>query len=91
MGFGSIYVLDLPQKACTIFIMINPEQISTQIEQAVSTRNISYMDAVLELCEEHSVDVSMVAKYLSRPIVENIEKEARDVNLLPRKKSLPFA
>jgi hypothetical protein len=49
------------------------------------------MEAVLEICEEHSVDASLVAKHLSRPIIENIENEARQVNLLPRKKSLPFA
>jgi len=57
----------------------------------VSNRKISYMEAVLEICEEHSVDASLVAKHLSRPIIENIENEARQVNLLPRKKSLPFA
>lgn len=71
--------------------MINPEQVSSTIERMVSTRNISYMDAVIELCEEHSIDSTMIAKYLSRPIIENIEKEAMDVNLLPRKKSLPFS
>jgi hypothetical protein len=71
--------------------MINPTQISTLIERMVATRNISYMEAVLEVCEEHSVDATMVAKHLSKPIIENIEKEARDVNLLPKKKSLPFS
>ncbi len=71
--------------------MINPEQVSSTIERMVSTRSISYMDAVLELCEEHSIDTTMIAKYLSKPIIENIEKEAMDVNLLPRKKSLPFS
>lgn len=71
--------------------MINPEQVSSTIERMVSTRNISYMDAVIELCEEHSIDSTMIAKYLSKPIIENIEKEAMDVNLLPRKKSLPFS
>jgi len=71
--------------------MINPTQISTLIERMVATRSISYMDAVLEVCEEHSVDATMVAKHLSKPIIENIEKEARDVNLLPKKKSLPFS
>lgn len=74
-----------------VFNMINPEQVSSTIERMVSTRNISYMDAVIELCEEHSIDSTMIAKYLSRPIIENIEKEAMDVNLLPRKKSLPFS
>jgi hypothetical protein len=71
--------------------MINPTQVSTIIERMVSTRKISYMDAVMELCEEHSVDATLIAKHLSKPIIENIEKEARDVNLLPKKKSLPFS
>lgn len=71
--------------------MIDPTQISNIIETLVTTRKITYMDAVLEVCEEHSVDASLVAKYLSRPIIENIEREAREVNLLPRKKSLPFS
>lgn len=71
--------------------MINPEQISSIIERMVANRNISYMDAVLELCDEHSVDAHFISKHLSRPIIENIEKEAMDVNLLPKKKSLPFS
>ena len=71
--------------------MIDPTQISNLIERMVSNRGMSYMEAVLEICEEHSVDASMVAKHLSKPIIENIEKEARDVNLLPKKKSLPFS
>jgi len=71
--------------------MIDPTQIATLIERMVSNRKISYMEAVLEVCEEHSVDASLVAKHLSKPIIENIENEARQINLLPRKKSLPFA
>jgi hypothetical protein len=71
--------------------MIDPSKISSMIELAVSVRNISYMDAVLEICEENSVDASMVARHLSKPIIENIEREAREVNLLPKKKSLPFS
>lgn len=75
----------------TVHIMIDPAQISSLIERMVSTRNMTYMEAVLEICEEHSIDATMVAKHLSKPIIENIEKEARDVNLLPKKKSLPFS
>ena len=71
--------------------MINPEQVSSTIERMVSNRSISYMDAVLELCEEHSIDTTMIAKYLSKPIIENIQREAIEVNLLPKGKSLPFA
>lgn len=71
--------------------MIDPTQISNLIERMVSSRKISYMDAVLEVCEEHSVDASMVARHLSKPIIENIQREAIEVNLLPKGKSLPFA
>ena len=74
-----------------VFNMINPTQISTLIERMVSTRNMTYMDAVLELCEDEGVDVHLISKHLSKPIIENIEREARDVNLLPKKKSLPFS
>ena len=71
--------------------MIDPNEISGMIERMVSTRGISYMEAVLEICEDHSIDSSLVARHLSRPIIENIEKEAMEVNLLPKKKSLPFS
>jgi hypothetical protein len=71
--------------------MIDPTQVSNLIENMVSVRKMTYMDAVLELCEEHSIDATMIAKYISRPIVENIEQEAMEINLRPRKKSLPFS
>ena len=52
---------------------------------------MTYMDAVLQLCEDEGVDAHFISKHLSKPIIENIEKEAMDVNLLPKKKSLPFS
>lgn len=57
----------------------------------VSGRDITYMEAVLELCEEEGLDVSLVSRHLSKPIIENIEREAMEVNLLPRKESLPLS
>jgi len=71
--------------------MIDPEQISSIIERSVATRKITFMEAVLELCEEESIDVTMVSKHLSQPIKENIEREAMEINLLPRRKSLPLS
>lgn len=74
-----------------LLIMINPEQISNAVERMVSGRDITYMEAVLELCEEEGLDVSLVSRHLSKPIIENIEREAMEVNLLPRKESLPLS
>lgn len=83
--------LDYPPTYRRLLHMIDPTQVSGIIERMVATRKVSYMEAVLEVCEDHSIDSSMIAKYLSKPIIENIEREAMEVNLLPRKKSLPFA
>ncbi len=74
-----------------LLTMINPEQISNAVERMVSGRDITYMEAVLELCEEEGLDVSLVSRHLSKPIIENIEREAMEVNLLPKKESLPFS
>jgi hypothetical protein len=75
----------------TLLTMINPEQISNTVERMVSGRDITYMEAVLELCEEEGLDVALASRHLSKPIIENIEREAMQVNLLPKKESLPFS
>jgi hypothetical protein len=86
-----LYPLNSPKYHVHFLTMINPNQISSLIEQMVSKKGISYMEAVLAICEEHSLDASLIAKHLSKPIIENIEREAMEVNLLPKKKSLPFS
>ena len=43
-----------------------------------------YMEAVNSLCEELELEQELVAKYLSKPIIEKIRVEAEKVNLMPR-------
>jgi len=57
-----------------------------QIESIVEKEN-SYMDAVLFVCEENNIEPNFAAKYLTRPIIEKIEKEGMEYNLLPKKSS----
>jgi hypothetical protein len=50
------------------------------------------MDAVVYFFEEYSFDFSLAPKLLSQPLLEKIEKEARELNFLPKiKNKLPLA
>jgi hypothetical protein len=51
---------------------------------------MTYMDAVLHICNEHEIEPETVKKFLTKPIKEKIENEARNLNMLPKKTELPF-
>jgi hypothetical protein len=64
---------------------------SRSVELYVEKWNVSYMDAVVTLCEEHKVEPEAVVKHLSKPILEKIKTEAQGLNFLPKTKNkLPF-
>tara|TARA_R110002020_G_scaffold471341_1_gene698345 strand:+ start:361 stop:591 length:231 start_codon:yes stop_codon:yes gene_type:complete len=56
----------------------------SKVEERVVKTHCGYMDAISELCEELDLEPELVAKYLSKPIIEKIKVEAQSVNLLPR-------
>ena len=73
--------------------MILPEEkeITKNIEQYVLDDSLSYIDAVLAVCENKNIDPEVIGKFLSKPIKEKLETEARELNLLKNKKpKLPF-
>ena len=59
-----------------------------RVEDRVLDTRCGYMEAVNLLCEEMEVEPELVAKYLTKPIVEKIKVEAQKVNLLPREPQL---
>ena len=61
---------------------------SKKVENRVLDTRCGYMEAVNLLCEEMEIEPELVAKYLSKPIVEKIKVEAQKVNLLPREPQL---
>jgi hypothetical protein len=64
---------------------------SRSVELYVEKWGVSYMDAVITLCEEYSVEPEAVVKHLSKPIMEKIKTEAQSLNFLPKTKyKLPF-
>ena len=64
--------------------------IQNEVEKLVSKKNYTYMDAVLKLCEDYSLEPSYIAKHLSKPIIEKLREEGESINLLPKSARLPF-
>ena len=46
------------------------------VETAVRTNSMSYLDAIVWLCEKNNIEIEDIKKYLNLPIVEQLEKES---------------
>ena len=69
---------------------LNKQKFSKLIEDTVQSDRLSYMDAIINVCEEHFIDIEDVRKFISTSIKDKIEAEARELNYLPKLNSLPF-
>ena len=53
-------------------------------------KDMSYMDAVVQYCEQNEIEIETVGKFISKTLKEKIESEARDLNYLPKVGKLPL-
>tara|TARA_E500000178_G_C16434389_1_gene493028 strand:- start:142 stop:375 length:234 start_codon:yes stop_codon:yes gene_type:complete len=61
------------------------------IEKTVSELHISYMDAILYLCDKNDIDPADVNKFISPIIKGKLEAEAMNLNFLPKTNSIDSA
>ena len=67
------------------------EQFSNKVIDRVKKTQMSFMDSVLELTEEMGLDPTASGKLLTKPIIEKIQQEAKELHLLKGKiKKLPL-
>ncbi len=69
---------------------LNKSGFSTLVEKAVFKKKISYMDAILHVCDKNNIEPEDVKKFLNGVIVEKVEAEAMNLNFLPRQNTLIF-
>ena len=69
---------------------LNKQKFSMLIEETVLNDKISYMDAIIEVCEKNLIDLEEVKKFVSNSIRDKLEAEARELNYLPKRNTLPF-
>lgn len=60
------------------------------IEETVSSSRISYMDAVISVCEEQNVELEEIRKFITPIIKDKIQAEAMKLNFLPKQNTLPI-
>jgi hypothetical protein len=68
---------------------INNIRFPREVENHVKKYSVSYIDAVLAVCEQFGIEPQVAAKFLNKPIIEKIKAEGQELNLLPRKSRLP--
>ena len=69
---------------------LNKQKFSKLIEDTVINERSSYMDAIIDICEQNMIDILDVKKFISPIIKDKLEAEARALNYLPKQNTLPF-
>jgi len=63
---------------------MNSKKFALIIENLVKSKKISYMEAVINYCEEHEIDTSSVGSLINKSLKEKIKLEAEKLNLVER-------
>lgn len=70
---------------------LTKSKFTTLVEKTVGELKISYMDAVLHLCEKNDLEPEDMKKFVSPIIRDKIEAEAMALNFLPKQNTLDSA
>ena len=63
------------------FVMTK-KKFRTMVEDIVLTKQLSYLDAILHLCETNNIEPEDVKKYISAPIKDKLEADAIKLNFI---------
>ena len=61
-----------------------------QVEKYVEKWKVSYMDAIITLCEAKGIPIESMNKILSKPLIEKLKQEGEELNFLPKSNKLPI-
>ncbi len=67
---------------------LTKKKFSKMVEQTVSSLKLSYIDAVVHLCEKNKMELEDIGKFISPQIKQKIEYEGMNLNMLPRGNTL---
>ena len=61
-----------------------PSRFAQEIESLVSEQKSSYIDAIVNFCEQNNIDLESVPKLISKPLKEKLKYEATELNFLKK-------
>lgn len=63
---------------------ISRDKFTEDIEKIVLDTKQPYIDAIVQYCEDNTIDIDTVNKLISKPLKEKIRVEAMDLNYLKK-------
>jgi UDP-glucose 6-dehydrogenase len=70
---------------------LNKNRFTKLVENTVYDLKISYMEAIIHLCDKNDIELEDINKFISPIIKGKIEAEAMGLNFLPKTNSLDSA
>jgi hypothetical protein len=67
---------------------LTKSKFTKMVEKTVVEYRLSYIDAIVHLCDDNSIEMEDVAKFISPIIKDKIQAEAMRLNLLPKANTL---
>lgn len=67
---------------------LTKSKFTKMVEDAVNELKLSYMDAILYLCEKNQLEPEDMKKFVSPIIKDKLEAEAMQLNFLPKQNTL---
>jgi hypothetical protein len=61
---------------------LSQSKFSNEIEVIVSSSDMTYIEAIVQYCEDNNLEIESVPKLLSKPLKERIRCEAIQLNCL---------
>ena len=68
----------------------SPNEFSLYIEGNVAAQEISYMEAIIQYCEEVDIDVESISKLINQSLKDKVQIEAEDGNYFKKRGKLPL-
>lgn len=63
---------------------ISKDKFAEDVEALVLSTEMNYIDAIVEYCEKHGIELDAVGKLVSKPLKEKIRVQAMDLNFLKK-------
>ncbi|NBV27782.1 hypothetical protein EBS02_02015 [bacterium] len=60
------------------------DKFSQKVETLVKQYNITYIDAIIQFCEDNSLEIESVPKLMTKPLKEKLKCEAIQLNFLKK-------
>ena len=69
-------------------VFMTKKRFSTMVEDTVRLKKMSYIDAIVYICEQNKLEVEDSKKYITPGIKSKIEVEAMELNFIPKKNTI---